>query len=684
MRKRKKNGKIVGSFLMTALYMFLVLGLIVGFFPNLAAMRTEGLNNQLPVAFAISENREVFAGEFAVFNGSGSYDPDGFIVSYEWNFGDGDFDSGISALHSYMDPGTYNVTLIVTDNDCAIDIIIIIIIIIDPGTPPPCGNLPPVAVPEPRCQEIFIGDDAKFDGSASYDLDGCIVSYEWDFGDGNTASGVSPTHIYDAPGRYTVTLTVTDDDGASGFDFCAVAVHDDCPPPPNVNLPPVAVPEPRCQEVMVGEEALFDGSWSYDQDGFIVSYEWDFGDGSNASGVMTSHIYDAYGEYIVTLTVTDDDGASTHDYCVVKVFAEKPPPCINIPPVAVAQPECVEITINESVVFNGSASYDPDGIIVSYVWDFGDGTTGFGPLVEHLYNIPGYYAVVLNVMDDDNATGTAISYVYVKEPNNEEPRENIPPTAVAQPKSQEIFTGEYAKLDGSESFDEDGDIVSHLWTPQWGTIFCGQMVSIPFEKPGTYTVMLIVEDDLGAVGTDTVTIEVVDPQPSIKPDLGENGGDLEIDKPDIVDDLTDDQEPLLILTAGLINIATFREGVQRSVPVEVTSYHGDVHKVHIELIDDGGLDIEVIPVFKNIREGQIVRFYLRITVPDLPDDTSSMGITLQLKAVGIETESNVEHIDILISEKSTAEEQDTVQTAATVGTISAAGILGLLAKRRFL
>jgi hypothetical protein len=133
----------------------------------------------------------------------------------------------------------------------------------------------------------------------------------------------------------------------------------------------------------------------------------------------------------------------------------------------------------------------------------------------------------------------------------------------------------------------------------------------------------------------------------------------------------------------LINIATFEEGSERHVPIEVTAFYDDVYRVQIELIDDGGLEIEVIPLLKDILKDETVRFYLKITVPELPEDTSK-GITIKLKAVGLEAESNVEHIDILINGGEEAEAVDITSTATTVGTFGGTTILAILMKRRLL
>jgi chitodextrinase len=145
-----------------------------------------------------------------------------------------------------------------------------------------------------------VGDTITFDGSGSSDPDGTIVSYDWDFGDGNSGAGVGPTHTYTVAGVYTVTLTVTDDDGASSSCTTTASIE--------ANLPPIC----DAGGPYFGDEGMplqFDGSGSSDPDGTIVAYDWDFGDGTTGTGVTPSHTYTLSGLYVVTLCVTDDDGA---------------------------------------------------------------------------------------------------------------------------------------------------------------------------------------------------------------------------------------------------------------------------------------------------------------------------------------------------------------------------------------
>ncbi len=165
-------------------------------------------------------------------------------------------------------------------------------------------NDPPVANAGP--DQTFSDADGTgaetvtLDGSASYDSDGTVSSYEW--AEGPTLLGTGKIISYNfAVGAHTVTLTVTDNKGATGSNTIIVTV--------NPNQAPTANAGPD-KAASVGQTVSFNGSGSSDPDGSIVSYSWDFdaGDGiqENASGVTTSHAYSAAGIYTVTLTVKDN------------------------------------------------------------------------------------------------------------------------------------------------------------------------------------------------------------------------------------------------------------------------------------------------------------------------------------------------------------------------------------------
>lgn len=162
-------------------------------------------------------------------------------------------------------------------------------------TPTEPANQAPTASFTDSCTDLT----CTFDASASTDADGSVASYSWTFGDGDGGSGATPSHTFTTAGTYTATLTVTDDDGATGTTMRDVTVV-------AANLAPTAAFTSTCTELACD----FDASASADTDGGIVSWEWDFGDGSSDSGEAVSHIYAAVGTFDVTVTVTDGPGAS--------------------------------------------------------------------------------------------------------------------------------------------------------------------------------------------------------------------------------------------------------------------------------------------------------------------------------------------------------------------------------------
>jgi serine protease len=176
-------------------------------------------------------------------------------------------------------------------------------------------NSPPIADaggPYSGTEDISM----SFDGSSSSDLDGDTLTYMWDFGDGSTGTGVNPTHTYTGGGIYEVSLVVNDGKQNS---IPATTTADIA----EVNDPPVADAGPD-KTAGVNSAVNFDGSNSYDSDGSIIIYAWDFGDGSTGTGITLNHTYSSAGEYTVTLTVTDDGipGLTDTDTAVITVTEE--------------------------------------------------------------------------------------------------------------------------------------------------------------------------------------------------------------------------------------------------------------------------------------------------------------------------------------------------------------------------
>jgi len=186
------------------------------------------VTNPPPVAVASVSDTAPHPGDEVTFDGSASYDPFGEIVGYRWEFGDGDTADTTNPAHTYKEGNTYTVTLTVTD-DGGLTASTHLTMTVKPGSSNcgggTCGGndvrpLAVITIPYgyTSCSGGTAGVPLTFDGTASRASTdtGRITLYQWDFGDGGTASGATVIHTYEVPWRYTVTLTVTDSSGAVG------------------------------------------------------------------------------------------------------------------------------------------------------------------------------------------------------------------------------------------------------------------------------------------------------------------------------------------------------------------------------------------------------------------------------------------------------------------------------------
>jgi len=355
-----------------------------------------GANDPPEADFYIDDgDASVRVGREVDFDAVDSYDPDGSITSFEWDFGDGTRAGGEFASHTYDDTGTYRATLTVTDDDGATDSAYLDIEV---------TNAEPEAVIEVSDESPLPGDTVEFDGRESSDPGGAIVAYDWQFGDGTRTRGRTAEHSYDEPGYYTVRLTVRDDDGATSATETEIGVV-------NGNLDPAFTVS--SDSVAIGETVSVDGSPSSDPDDEIAGYEWDFGDGTTATGRTASHSYTTGGEKTITLTVTGEHGYSKKTTKTVQVT--------NEPPTARAEASSTTPEVDTPVTFDGSGSTDPDGAsdIDAYVWTFPGGLFGpdekRGKTVTHEFDSTGSVDVTLEVTDRSGAVDTTTITLEVQE-----------------------------------------------------------------------------------------------------------------------------------------------------------------------------------------------------------------------------------------------------------------------------
>ena len=263
---------------------------------------------------------------------------------------------------------------------------------------PPSG-LPPGA---PTADFFFSptqpreGDTVLFDGSPSTNA----MSFEWNFGDGRTGAGVRPTNAFDLAGVYNVTLTVTSESGATQSVSKQVSVQGLAAPTASFVFSPT--------RAIVNTPVFFNGQASKAPSGRrIAAWDWDFGDGNKDSGETVSHTYSTPGTYTVLLRVTDDTGRTAT--ATQSVSVEKPGPTASF----VFSPSAP--VVGQLVTFNAQSSTAQGGNhIVSWQWDFGDGTQGNGEIVTKAYGAPGTYTVVLKVVDNTGAVGTTSRTVSIQ------------------------------------------------------------------------------------------------------------------------------------------------------------------------------------------------------------------------------------------------------------------------------
>jgi hypothetical protein len=450
-------------------------------------------------------------GDKVTLDGSGSHDVDGNQLTIAWSFVS--VPEGSSATLSnptvvnpnfVVDlPGTYVVQLTVNDGmlDSAPDTVTISM-----------QNSVPVADAGPD-QSVLVGDTVTLDGSGSHDVDGDQLTIAWSFvsipaGSSATLSnstGVNPTFDVDLPGTYVVQLTVNDGMLDSAPDTVTISTQ---------NTAPVANAGPD-QSVFVGDTVTLDGSGSSDPDGDALTFTWSFvsrpaGSGAtlaDATAVQPSFSVDLPGTYVAQLIVKD---AALHIASnTVTISTENSAPVADAG--AAQTPHA-----GETVTLDGSGSQDADGDPLTFVWSFVSVPTGSAATLSDptavnptfVADVLGDYVIQLIVNDsklDSPADTVSIS------------TGNSAPVAEAG-KRQRARVGDTITLDGSQSTDSDGDLLTFSWSfasrPEGSIAKLSDPASpaatfafVP-DFPGTYVVQLIVNDGTLNSDPDTCIVKV--------------------------------------------------------------------------------------------------------------------------------------------------------------------------------
>ncbi|MFQ3597309.1 MAG: PKD domain-containing protein [Chloroherpetonaceae bacterium] len=392
--------------------------------------------------------------------------PEGKIARYKWFVDDNEVAEGDTATITISESGDHMLKVLVQDDSGFEEAQSILTkkIHLNFAPMPKWSASSSVAAPN---QPI------TFDASRSSDKDGKIKEFLWQFADGSTAKGAVVKKQFATAGVQPFTLTI--DDG-QGFDNSKQSVQGQV----LINSSPIIVTETVIRSNT--RRVLLDASKSYDIDKQALSFEWLFPDGSKDSNATLFWNAPGDGVHFITLTVNDGQNvANSKTRETVKVL-------INRPPVAVLD-SLVEACTGQTILFNGSRSYDPDGDALKFFWDFGDGKTSTETDPAHTYTKPGQYSVVLKLDDGFSKEPTlAIIPVFI----------GGSPLAIPSFTDTTVCVQALLTFDGSRSVNPVGAIGSYAWDFGDGETALGQTVQHSYSKPGVYSVALTV------VGTEGV------------------------------------------------------------------------------------------------------------------------------------------------------------------------------------
>ncbi len=416
-------------------------------------------------------------GEVLTFSATVSDPGETDRLTWFWTFGDGTTSTSATPGKAYVDDGTYDVSLTVSDGDGGTGSASATVTIANVA--PAIGILNVPALGDE-------GDSITFSAFVSDPGTEDTLSYDWDFGDGTVQSGIdltSLTHAYVSEGEYTVTLTVTDDDGGSATGAGTIIIN---------NVAPDITELTGTTAGNEGDTFTFQVA-AADPGGDPLTFAWDFGDGSTESGASVSHVFADDGAYDVIVTVSDDDGASTT--AGLQVLVANVSPLIQ----GISAPQSAGE--GDEVTFVASAT-DPGDDTITFQWDFGDGTTAEGAQVTHTYADDGDYDLLLIVRDEDGGESVAAGSIEIL---------NISPAIVSLEAPSTGNQGQLLEFSAAAT-DPGDDVLTFTWDFGDGTTESGVDMTgagHAYAAPGAYDLVLTVADEDGgqAVASRTVNID---------------------------------------------------------------------------------------------------------------------------------------------------------------------------------
>jgi PKD repeat protein len=390
----------------------------------------------------------------------------------QWAFGDGATGTGTEVTHTYTEVGEYTATATVSDALGGSTVKSLTISVV----PAEAATASVTATPESGIAPLNVSFTANVTGGSGE------YSYAWDFGDGSTGTGKTPSHRYETAGTFTASVVVTDT--ATGVDSdpatTEIRVAD--------NETPVASASASPSSGIVPLTVSFNGSVVGGNEPF--TYEWSFGDGSASTDAQNpSHEYTTPGTFSAVFKVTDADGQTATDRVQIQV-ADNSAPITEI----AASPQ--------SGIAPLSVQFDPQvqggDAPLEFAWDFGDGETSSARKPSHTFQAAGDYAVSVTVTDANGDVAT--DSITVTATDNTVP--SVGPTAT--PESglaplQVQFSSNASGGDGS---------LSYAWNFGDGNTSTSANPVHTYQTAGQFNASVTVTDANGDSASGSVQIDV--------------------------------------------------------------------------------------------------------------------------------------------------------------------------------
>ncbi|WP_444994127.1 PKD domain-containing protein [Aliikangiella sp. IMCC44359] len=474
---------------------------------NVIVSTTTPPTNQAPIANA-GNDQSGNVGDSFILNGAASSDPDGDALTYRWTIQSKPAGSVASLSNANQvnaglttdTEGSYVVQLIVNDGQLDSNVDTVTILTTHKANNKPIANAG-------ADQSVHIGTPVQLSGVNSSDADGDTLTYSWQILNApnqsnavlTSTTSVDPQFTPDQVGNYQIQLVVNDGQVDSAPDTVNVIVST----VPPTNQAPIANAGNDLSGI-VGDSFVLNGAASSDPDGDVLTYRWSIQSkptGSNialtdVNQVNANLVPDVEGNYVIQLIVNDGKLDSNVDIATISVIEKK-----NTQPIANAGAD-QNALIGQTVIFDGSASRDPDGDSLTFQWVLTSKPANSQARLMNansvkaslVADIEGNYSVQLVVNDGalDSAPDSAIA---VAKTDNQKP---IADAGI----DQSGTVGDSFVLDGSASSDPDGDTLSYRWsiqsmpaTSSASLVNANQAnVSLTPDVEGSYVIQLIVND----------------------------------------------------------------------------------------------------------------------------------------------------------------------------------------------